>query len=128
MKKIIPLVSLALLLVVAAAGYGNSKDYWLWNRAGTYEKKAKCLLMIKGYLGAVETLKMLMVSPPRSSLKIAGECLLEQIPAICMEDFAKMVMLQIELFYMQGKFHEADFSTVFAAAVVEIAKEAKRQW
>jgi len=126
MKKIIPLVSLALLLVVAAAGYGN--DHNLWNLTGTYEKKARCLLMIKGYLGAVETLKMLMVSPPRSSLKTAEECLLEQIPDICMEDFAKMIMLQIELFYMQGKFREAGFSTVFAAAVVEIAKEAKRQW
>ena len=122
MRKIIPVVLISLILV-AAAGYGN--DYTLWNLTGTYEKEARCLLMIKGYLGAVETLKILMVSRPLFSLKTAGEYLLEQVPDLCPEDYAKMIMLQIELFYMQGKFREASFSTVFAAAVVEIAKEAE---
>ncbi len=118
MKKIIPLVLISLILM-AAAGYGN--DYHLWNLTGTYEKKAKCLWTIKGYFGAVETLKILMISLPWISLKTAEEYLLEQIPDLCMEDYAKMIMLQIELFYMQGKFREAGFPTVFAAAVIEIA-------
>ena len=130
MKKIIPLVFISLLLV-AATSYGN--DYRHWNLTGTYEKKAKCLWMIKGYLSAVETIKMLMVSLesrraeeaslPWISLKTAEEYLLEQIPDLCMEDYAKIIMLQIELFYMQGKFREASFSTVFAAAVIEIANK-----
>ncbi|MBA7579660.1 hypothetical protein ES708_21534 [subsurface metagenome] len=36
-----------------------------------------------------------------------------------------MIVCQIELFYAQGKFREALFPTIFAAAVVEIAKEGK---
>jgi len=126
MKKIIPVVLISLLLMAAAA-YGNSKDYRRWTLTTPRGKTGQCLIMIKGYLGAVETLKILMISTPLVSLKTAEECLLEQIPDICMEDYAKMIMLQIELFYIQGKFREADFSTVFAAAVVEIAVEAERR-
>jgi len=130
MKKIIPIVLISLILGTAA-GYGN--DYHLWNLTGTYDKKAKCLLMIKGYLSAVETIKMLMVSLenmrveedslPWISLKTAEKYLLEQIPDLCMEDYAKMIMCQIEILYMQGKFQEASFSTVFAAAIIEIANK-----
>ena len=122
MKKIIPIVLIALILAAAAA-YGNSKDYYMWNATNKYLKRERCLWMIDGYLGAAETLKMLRTSPPRA--KTAEEYLLEQIPDLHIEDYAKMIVCQIELFYAQGKFREALFPTIFAAAVVEIAKEGK---
>ncbi|HUV08998.1 MAG TPA: hypothetical protein VMX75_14795 [Spirochaetia bacterium] len=48
-------------------------------------------------------------------------------PDLCVEDYAKMIMLQIELFYTQGKFREAGFPTVFAAAVIAIEKEGEKR-
>lgn len=86
MKKIIPIVLIALILAAAAA-YGDSKDYYMWNAINKYLKRERCLWMIDGYLGAAETLKMLRTSPPRA--KTAEEYLLEQIPDLRIEDYAK---------------------------------------
>jgi len=116
MKKIIVIVLISLILG-AAAGYGDSSQlqYRRWNLASRFNKQAECLLMIKGYLSAIEILKM-------ASLESAEEYLLEQIPDLRMEEYAKLIMYHIEIMYMEGQFREADFPTVFAAAVIEIAE------
>lgn len=129
MKKVIVIVLISLILG-AAAGHGDESKlfYWRWNLTGKYEKEFHCLLMIRGYLGAIEVIKMSIISPEimgteEASLKTVEEYLLKQIPDLRMEEYAKLVMYHIEIMYMEGKFREADFPTVFAAAVLEIANE-----
>jgi len=115
MKKTIVVVLISLILG-AAAGYADTSQYRHWKMSNKYLKQAECLLMVKGYLAAIEILKTSVVS-----LESAEKYLLCQIPDLRMEDYAKMIMYHIELFYMEGKFREASFPVIFAAAVIEIA-------